>query len=902
MAYFVTRSWFHCWTLLVSLSLLVTFVNAQAQPTVVNGHLMIPYTGDDGTQWFMDDRRPSLYTQTFGDCQGDSLLNVSRFDAAYYKDNMTVLFHLEGSSALANESVILYIGVYAYGEPRFNLTFDPCFANIHSLCPMNASVPIQANGIIPVAPADVANIPPIALSIPDFEGQAILRVFANSTQSQIGCFSAVITNGSSFSHPSAIGTVLGLFALIAMFSSAIVASFGASVTDTRQHFAHSLSVSVVFAVFHHIYFTGALSMNWPSVLVAFWSNYAWSAGMIHSESMQNSINSFIGSNSGNISMVGSAPAGQNNPGLGGGFQITQIYKRALGLTEVLSGASANLFSKRDDTEPVSQSSWYGQPVRPGLPLPGNYSGFAGTLAPHNIPASNAFLTGLLWFLILLVIVAGATVLLKWSIEALVKIKIIRTRNLDSFRNNWLKYTGIALLRTCYIAFFLMLFLALFQFTLGGSAGVIALAAVVFTLFVVGMLGTAAYALYYRLRHQRFVARSARLSLEHGPTESASSVESKPGRPRISIPFRRFQFTDVDSNLPHVHDDPDFTSRFGWLSARFRRSKWWFFAFWLVYELVRACLFGGAAGHAQTQVFGLLAWEIISLVAIVWMRPFESNRLNFLMVYFLGFSKVVTVALSSAFDPRFGLGRILTTVIGVIIIVIQGLLTIVLMIFVVLGAISSYMSVMRYRQEIRPRSWNKPRERYFEHVAFKATDKPRPPPPPPPPAPEYPKEPYFSVTAVRREPKIDENDADIQDGEANVRASTDDKGGIQAPSRAMSMRSSHSNLPYGARGPRNSWSTRDFVEHEQDHQPPPELHQRMSQEVVRDVIQRHRAASLRGPHRAGVDAAAGFAATAHRATEGRTGHRRTVSNPLQPKRNSSIVLEGDEYATPLHREA
>ena len=66
----------------------------------------IKYTGNGGTVWLDDDRRPSLYTQNFGDCQGDSLINVTRFDAAYYKDNMTVLFHLEGNSALTNESLM----------------------------------------------------------------------------------------------------------------------------------------------------------------------------------------------------------------------------------------------------------------------------------------------------------------------------------------------------------------------------------------------------------------------------------------------------------------------------------------------------------------------------------------------------------------------------------------------------------------------------------------------------------------------------------------------------------------------------------------------------------------------------------------------------------------------------
>lgn len=37
---------------------------------------------------------------------GGSSINVTRFDAAYYKDNMTVLFHLGGETALKNESIM----------------------------------------------------------------------------------------------------------------------------------------------------------------------------------------------------------------------------------------------------------------------------------------------------------------------------------------------------------------------------------------------------------------------------------------------------------------------------------------------------------------------------------------------------------------------------------------------------------------------------------------------------------------------------------------------------------------------------------------------------------------------------------------------------------------------------
>ena len=293
----------------------------------------------------------------------------------------------------------MYIGVFAYGQQRFELTFNPCNANINSLCPLNSSIPIEASGIIPVAPSDVAGIPSIALVIPDFEGQAILRIFANSTQSQIGCYSAVVTNGATFSHPAAIGTILGIFALIALVSSVAVAAYGEAVPEIRKHYAHSISVWVVFSVFHHIFFTGALSMNWPSVLVAFWSNYAWSAGMIYSTKMQNSINQFIGSNKGNISTVGAAASGVNANDLGGGYSISQIYKRALSLPSEMShgvgsasgpGVFEHTMSRRALVNSSSGFSWYGYPVRPGLPLPGNYSGFAGTLGQEDIPASNAF--------------------------------------------------------------------------------------------------------------------------------------------------------------------------------------------------------------------------------------------------------------------------------------------------------------------------------------------------------------------------------------------------------------------------------------------------------------------------------------------------------------------------------
>lgn len=93
-------SWFGLLLLLGPfLSLIQTVCAADTQ--------YVQYTNEnEEVVYLADDRRPALYTQNFGDCLGNSLINVTRFDAAYYKDNMTVLFHLEGNTAVANESVM----------------------------------------------------------------------------------------------------------------------------------------------------------------------------------------------------------------------------------------------------------------------------------------------------------------------------------------------------------------------------------------------------------------------------------------------------------------------------------------------------------------------------------------------------------------------------------------------------------------------------------------------------------------------------------------------------------------------------------------------------------------------------------------------------------------------------
>lgn len=59
------------------------------------------------TKTLLLDRNPALYTGNFGDCMGgNSLINLTSFNAAYYADNMTILFNMAGTTNLRNMSVM----------------------------------------------------------------------------------------------------------------------------------------------------------------------------------------------------------------------------------------------------------------------------------------------------------------------------------------------------------------------------------------------------------------------------------------------------------------------------------------------------------------------------------------------------------------------------------------------------------------------------------------------------------------------------------------------------------------------------------------------------------------------------------------------------------------------------
>ncbi|KAK4660587.1 hypothetical protein QC762_120360 [Podospora pseudocomata] len=770
---------------------------------------------DGVTRELAANRYPALYTGDYGDCMGgNSLFSISKFDAAYYADNMTIVLHMDGTSSLRNESLMMRIAVDAYGENRFDKIVNPCNLNIASLCPVLPDVPFRAWVEIRVGPQQIGGIPDIAYEIPDFEGTTRVQIFASSGQQEAGCFQAAMQNGKSLSHAYAIAPFMGLFTMVAIIASFSTAAYGISVPHMRMHHAHSLSVFIVFDTFQTIFFSGALSVKWPSILVAWWSNFAWSAGFIYAPPFVQSIHSFAGVQ-GNLGHVdGSGPMIINR----GEHLVDKIYGRSL-----MTRGSFNA------TDPW-RYEWGGDPVAPGLPLPGTWSGFPATLAAIGIPAADAFVFGLLWFLIAVALVMFAVIGVKILFEGLAKARLVKEDRLAYFRSYWVGFLGHALLRTLVIGFFMLMTLAIFQFKIRGSVGAIAVAAVVFFVVLMGVTSLVAYGVWCRTRHGTFTITKDRAVFYRSTWRVSIILETRikehnlEVKPILSIPVYRLRHNNHDDDYPTVHLDQLYVKRFAWLTARYRRTRWWFFAYYITYSFVRAAFIGGAGDVPLVQVYGVLALDIVNLAISAISKPFEGTRNTAMGVWILGLCKILTTGISIAFLPQLKVNRIITTALGVIIIVIQGFTTVALIILIILSALSSRLSLLRNQEEFTPRWLDKVRIRYFEKMQTKAQDRWKPPrglvskddeikgPTTPP-------SPHFSVTGVRRGSKI-EDDFDgstVYNSQQSLREKGSDQSLTEQPrgrhSQAGSARSwlSTGSLPRTGRASRMSWSSRECAD-------------------------------------------------------------------------------------------
>ena len=514
-----------------------------------------------------------LETKSLNPCQSNSSFTASLFNVIFTPDNGSLAFDIKGISSLSGY-VQADIEVIAYGLNVFKWPFDPCTNNLPGMCPMNTG-PIDIKSNLPIS--DVAKrIPKIAYGVPDLDG--VVRIHINNTKNgeRVACVEANLSNGKTV-YQKAVGWVLAVIAGLALLASAISSGLGHSTTAAHVA-ANTLSL---FGFFQVQAIVGMTSVGLPPIVAAWTQNFQWSMGIIRVTFLQDICTWYQRSTGGTPSTLLSTLATAS----------VHVQKRSVEVAHGLFLGAYDQMVKRATTS--SQTSQV--VVVKGI----TRVGFNAQIEPTNI-----FLTGLIFFMIFVVLTALGVALFKAFCEVAVKAGWFQGNRFEEFRNGWkIVLKGILFRLVQYdpslelfislysmqvlIGYPQMCILCLWELTVRDSAAEVVLALFFFISMTVA-LGWAALKVF------RIAKRS--VSLHKNPAYI-------------------------------LYSDPSALNKWGFLYVQFRATAYYFIAPILIYILVKSLFIAFAQNNGKVQAVGLLIIEAVFLIAISILRPWMDKRTN-----------------------------------------------------------------------------------------------------------------------------------------------------------------------------------------------------------------------------------------------------------------------------------
>jgi len=563
-----------------------------------------------------------IESQSLNPCQDNSSFTASLFNVVFTPDNNTLAFDVVGVSSIQG-NVTAEIMVIAYGFTAVKQTLDPCTMNLDGLCPMSTGqINIQSN--INVPNDVIAKIPGIAYGVPDLDG--IVRIYINETGSQtsIACVEAQLSNGKTV-YQKGVGWATAVIAGLGLLASAVTSGLGHS--NTAAHVAaNALSL---FGFFQAQAIIGMTGVTLPPIVQSWTQNFQWSMGIIRVGFLQEIATWYQRATGGKPSSLLSTLATTS----------VEVQKRSVEFVHKLFLRAHEQLVKRGTANQVAETTKV--IIVSGI----ERVGFRA-----NIERTNIFMTGLVFFLIFIVVIALCVGLFKAYCEGAIKWEWMNSDKFQDFRNGWKVVLKGILFRMVLIGFPQMCILCLWEITQRDSAAEVVLALFVLISMCVA-LGWAA------LKVVRLAKRS--VSQHKNPAYI-------------------------------LYSDPAALNKWGFLYVQFRATAYYFIMPLLAYIFVKALFIAFAQHQPVVQAVALVILEAVLLIGISVLRPYMDRKTN---IFNISIASVnfINVVFLLIFTNIFNQPGIVTGVMGVVFFIINAAFALVLLILVLIASVYAIVS-------------------------------------------------------------------------------------------------------------------------------------------------------------------------------------------------------------------
>ncbi|EOD48514.1 putative duf907 domain protein [Neofusicoccum parvum UCRNP2] len=577
-----------------------------------------------------------LTTNGFTTCLNNASIEITKMDVTYNRATNKVVFDVAGTSG-QEQKVMASLSVTAYGKEVYSKSFNPCDEDnkVDQLCPVPVGT-FSASGEQQVPDSYASQIPSIAFSIPDLDGEAKMELTPIDGGDDLACITSTVTNGKSMSV-EAVSYVAAGIAGAALLMTGVSALASAGAGAGAGAVSPSPSFGEVMGWFQGMAMNGMMSVNYPSVYTSFSKNFGFSTGLIPWGDMQETIDNFRASTGGNLTHASYAylrNATIVHTGSSSNTKRSLNEHAYLFARDSLSTSVNGTESSSDDSDDSDSSD---------SKIMEYVDGIKGYVEELTIPQANTFMTILLVFAIVIGAIAVGILLLKVILETWALFGSFPAK-LTNFRKRYWWILAKTITNLILLLYGVWVLYCIYQFTNGDSWAAKVLAGVTLGLF-------SAVLAFFALR----------------------------------IYLMAQKYKKLEGDVSGLFEDKETWRKYSLFYENYKKGYWWLFVPIIVYSFAKGCVIAGMDGHGLAQTGGQLVIEALMLILLLWSRPYTLKSSNVINIT-IQVVRVLSVVCVLVFVEELGISQTTKTVTGVVLIVMQSVLTGVLAILIAVNSI------------------------------------------------------------------------------------------------------------------------------------------------------------------------------------------------------------------------
>lgn len=484
------------------------------------------------------------------------------------------------------------------------------------------------------------------------DGLVKLEVKSSSGEN-IACIQSEVGNGKTINVPAVSYAAAGVAGVALAFSAvSAIAAGGAPGASTP-----SPSFTDVIGWFQGMAMNGMLSVQYPKVYQTFTTNFAFSTGLVPWGAMQTAIDNFRASTGGNITDNSYSYLKNNATLVFDDNTNSSTAKRALdavllwarqttinvdGQTTNVDGGSTNTTSSSSSDSEDSKEKVF-------------VKGIQAYVEQLSIPSSNTFMTILLVWAIIVAAIIVVILLFKVILEAWAQFGQL-PKSLQSWRKRYWWRMAKAITNLILLLYGVWTMWCVYQFVDGDSWAAKVLAGVTWGLFTALLLG---------FTYKIFAKAS--------------------------------QYKRLEGGTEMLYADKATWVKYSLFYDNYKKTYWWIFVPVILYMFARGVIIAGANGHGMVQTIGQLVVEAVMLVFLCWTRPFARRSSQWINITVQAV-RVLSVVCVLVFVEELGFSQTTSTVTGVVLIVVQAVMTGLLAILIAVNALITCIKENPHRKK------------------------------------------------------------------------------------------------------------------------------------------------------------------------------------------------------------